>query len=74
MKITKNLKNRVEFHTLKQGDVFIINEDMILMKIEEIKVNNIKTINAVRFPTGKLFFVSEDQYVTLAEAELIVTA
>lgn len=73
MKITKNLKNRVEFHTLEQGDVFIIN-DMTLMKIEEIKINNIKTINAVRFPTGKLFFVSEDQYVTPAEAELIVTA
>lgn len=73
MKITKNLKNRVEFHTLEQGDVFITN-DMTLMKIEEIKINNIKTINAVRFPTGKLFFVSEDQYVTPAEAELIVTA
>lgn len=74
MKITKNLKNRVEFHTLEQGDVFIINEDMILMKIEEIKINNIKTVNAVRFPTGKLFSISEDQNVTLAEAELIVTA
>lgn len=73
MKITKNLKNRVEFHTLEQGDVFIIN-DMTLMKIEEIKINNIKTINAVRFPTGKLFFVSEDQYVTPADAELIITA
>lgn len=73
MKITKNLKNRVEFHTLEQGDVFIIN-DMTLMKIEEIKINNIKTINAVRFPTGKLFFVSEDQSVTLADAELIITA
>lgn len=73
MKIVKiPIDRSVEFHYLKQGEVFLVN-GITFIKIQEIKLaESNRTMNAVELEKGQLFFVADDTRVTPVEAKLTI--
>ena len=72
MKITRKNNNKVDFASLKNGDVFQ-DGDNIFMAVDEVENKNGGSYNAINLETGVLTRFYGDEYVLLIKAELIVS-
>ena len=71
MKITRKNNNKVDFASLKNGDVFQ-DGDNIFMAIDEVENKNGGSYNTVNLETGVLTRFYGDEYVIPIKAELVV--
>ena len=72
MLITRNDNKKVDFGTIKKGEVFK-DECTILMAIEEIESLKGGRYNAVDVETGELAYFFADEKVFSLKAELVVS-
>lgn len=72
MKITRNDNIKVDFGTLRGGDVFK-DESSLFLVIEEVENKNGGSYNAVDIETGELTHFYADERVFLLNAELIIS-
>ena len=72
MFVTRNDDKKVDFGTIKNGDVF---KDgcCIFMAIEEVENKNGGSYNAVDVETGELTHFYADEKVFILKAELVVS-
>ena len=72
MFITRNDNKKVDFATIKKGDVFK-DECSIFMSIEDVENKNGGSYNAVDVETGELTHFYADEKVFALKAELVVS-
>ena len=72
MKITRNDNKKVDFATLKSGDIFK-DESSVFLVIEEVENKRGGTYNAVDVETGELTHFYADEKVFALNAELIIS-
>lgn len=72
MIITRNDNKKVDFATIKTGDVFK-DECSIFMAIEKVENKNGGSYNAVDVETGELTHFYADEKVFVLKAELVVS-
>lgn len=72
MNVIRKNNTKVDFATLKSGDVFQGGHS-ILMAIDEVENKNGGSYNAVDVETGELVFYFADEQVFPLKAELIVS-
>lgn len=72
MFITRNDNKKVDFGSIKKGDVFK-DEYSIFIAIEEVENKNGGSYNAVDVETGELTFFYADEKVFALKAELVVS-
>ena len=72
MRITRNDNIKVDFGTLRGGDVFK-GESSLFMVIEQVENKYGGTYNAVDIETGELTHFYADERVFLLTAELIIS-
>lgn len=72
MFITRNDNKKVDFCTIKKGDIFK-DEYSIFMAIEEVENKNGGSFNAVDVETGELTHFYADEKVFALKAELVVS-
>lgn len=72
MYITRNDNKKVDFGTIRAGEVFK-DECSIFMAIEEVENKNGGSYNAVDVETGELSHFYADEKVFALKAELVVS-
>ena len=72
MFVTRNDNKKVDFGTIKTGEVFK-DECSIFMAIEQVENKNGGICNAVDVETGELTFFYADEKVFALKAELVVS-
>lgn len=72
MFITRNDNKKVDFGTIRKGEVFK-DEYSIFMAIEEVENKNGGSYNAVDVETGELTHFYADEKVVALKAELVVS-
>lgn len=72
MFVTRNDNKKVDFGTIRTGDVFK-DEHTIFMAIEEVENKNGGSYNAVDVETGELTHFYADEKVFALKAELVVS-
>lgn len=63
--------DRVQFRTLRAGDVFIDERDCVLMRIEEVYNEDDEKYNAVSLVNGLLYYYDEFIYVDKKPAAIL---
>jgi len=74
MKITKNyIDGQTYFYDVKQGQIFMTDDNMVFMKIKEVIPEEGDIVNAIYMADGDTAYVREDEKVKVVDSvELIL--